>query len=70
MDIEVVKVEGGGSRFVVYEGRVAGEPEATQRRSILLAALASGALNLESEVAALRASVQQSAELLALKRSL
>lgn len=70
MDIEVIKIDGGGSEYVVYEGRVVGEPDATQRRSIKLSALASGALNIESELLALRLSVAQAADLLALKRSL
>ena len=63
MKIEIKRVElpteHENQKFLVLEGSVEGSPELTKRRVINSAALASGALLLADEVAALRADVAE-----------
>lgn len=62
MDSSVtIKAVGGPDQFafVYLEGSIPGAPQVTQRRSIATAALASGALTIAGEKAALEADVQQ-----------
>lgn len=49
----------GDLTWIVLEGTIEGVPQVTQRRSIAVSALASGALTLAVEKAALEAAVTQ-----------
>jgi hypothetical protein len=70
MSVTVRKLTEGGDRYVVFEGAVEGEPQATQRRSVLLSALLNGACAIEQEKAQLVADVEAAAARLKLKREL
>ena len=69
-DVTIRQLPEGGADFIVFEGSLDGEPEATQRRSVKVSALKSGDLTVEGEKQRLRAAVEQAAAQLAFKRSL